>query len=51
MPGFEGAMQTTASGFGALCAVRHAVHFSHSQAGWQRPSVPPGTDAPQWPAA
>ncbi len=50
-PGFEGAFEETDSGFGRLVAVRHAVRFSHSRAGWVRPSMPPGAHPPQWPAA
>ena len=41
-------LETTASGFGELCAVRHAVHLERTPAGWRRPSVPPGTHAPVW---
>ena len=48
-PGFDGAFEETDSGFGRLVAVRHAVRFSHSQAGWTRPSMPPGSHAAVWP--
>jgi hypothetical protein len=46
-------MQTSASGFGELSAVRHAVRFSHSSAAAayaRRPSMPPGSHPPLWPA-
>ncbi len=43
-------LETTASGFGALSAVRHAARLSATPAGWQRPSVPLGTHAPAWPS-
>lgn len=36
------------SGFGELCAVRPAAQLSRTPAGYSRPSVPPGTDAPRW---
>jgi crotonobetainyl-CoA:carnitine CoA-transferase CaiB-like acyl-CoA transferase len=37
------------SGFGRLRALRHPAQFSHTPARWTRPSVRPGTHAPQWP--
>jgi crotonobetainyl-CoA:carnitine CoA-transferase CaiB-like acyl-CoA transferase len=43
-------LETTASGFGALTAVRHAARFSQTPARWARPSVPLGTHPPTWPA-
>lgn len=49
-PGFDGALQASASGFGALVAVRHAARLSHTPPGWVRPSMPPGSHAPAWPA-
>jgi crotonobetainyl-CoA:carnitine CoA-transferase CaiB-like acyl-CoA transferase len=42
-------MQTTDSGFGRLTAMRHAAQFSITPAGWDLPSMPPGTHAPAWP--
>lgn len=48
---FNGLMETTASGFGALTAMRHAAEFSHVPAGWSRPSVRPGTNPLAWPAS
>ncbi|HWH84804.1 MAG TPA: CoA transferase, partial [Burkholderiaceae bacterium] len=41
-------MQTAPSGYGLLSAMPHAALFSHTPAGWSRPSVPPGTDALAW---
>ncbi|MNW09299.1 hypothetical protein D3C71_2062630 [compost metagenome] len=41
-------LETVDSGFGALRAVRHCAVLSRTAPGWQRPSVPPGADAPVW---
>ncbi len=41
-------LETSASGFGALRAVRHCAVLSRSAPNWQRLSVPPGSDAPRW---
>lgn len=48
-PSFDGAMETSSSGFGELQAVRHAAHFSQHRPGWSRPSMPPGSHPPVWP--
>jgi len=48
-PGLDDAMETTASGFGALRAVRHAARFSHTPPRWVRLSMPPGSHPPVWP--
>ena len=48
-PSLDDRMASYASGWGALRAMRHAAHLSHTPAGWDRPSVPPGTHAAQWP--
>jgi crotonobetainyl-CoA:carnitine CoA-transferase CaiB-like acyl-CoA transferase len=37
------------SGFGRLSAVSHAAIMSKTPAVWNRPAVPLGHDAPQWP--
>jgi crotonobetainyl-CoA:carnitine CoA-transferase CaiB-like acyl-CoA transferase len=50
-PDFSGLMETRASGYGELIAMRHAAEFSHTPAGWTRPSMPPGSHALAWPAA
>ena len=36
-------------GAGRLRAVRHAAVFSATPAGWDRPSMPPGSHPPLWP--
>ena len=46
---FTGVMETSASGWGALTAVRRAAVFSHTPAGWARPSMPPGSHLLAWP--
>jgi crotonobetainyl-CoA:carnitine CoA-transferase CaiB-like acyl-CoA transferase len=47
---FSGLTETTPSGWGELTAIRHAAEFSHTPAGWSRPSVRPGTNPLAWPA-
>ena len=42
-------LDTSASGWGELVAIRHAAQFSRTPAGWTRPSVRPGTHPPRWP--
>jgi crotonobetainyl-CoA:carnitine CoA-transferase CaiB-like acyl-CoA transferase len=42
-------LETGASGFGELTAVRHAARFSTTPAAWRRPSVPIGTHPAAWP--
>jgi crotonobetainyl-CoA:carnitine CoA-transferase CaiB-like acyl-CoA transferase len=49
-PDFEPYLETTDSGFGRLTALRHAAQLSATPAGWDRPSVPPGTHPLAWPA-
>jgi len=46
---FTGVMESSPSGWGELTAVRHAAEFSHTPAGYARPSMPPGSHAPTWP--
>ena len=51
-PGFDDVqdlLETTDSGFGPMTAVKHAAHLSATPVGWDQPSVPLGTHAPQWP--
>lgn len=43
-------LETSASGFGELTAVRHAAQLSRTPAGWARPSMPPGSHAAVWPS-
>ena len=42
-------LETQASGFGELTAVRHAAIMTDTRPRWLRPSVPLGTHAPAWP--
>ena len=42
-PDFEEVMETTATGFGVLRAVRHAARLSATPAAWDRLSMPPGS--------
>ena len=46
---FSGLMETSASAYGELIAMRHAAVFSRTPAGWDRPSVGPGTHELAWP--
>jgi crotonobetainyl-CoA:carnitine CoA-transferase CaiB-like acyl-CoA transferase len=51
-PGFDDVgdrLYEVDSGFGRLTAVRHAAVLSQTPAHWERPSVPVGTHAPNWP--
>jgi crotonobetainyl-CoA:carnitine CoA-transferase CaiB-like acyl-CoA transferase len=48
-PDFTGLMETQVSGYGELVAMRHAAGFSHTPAGWARPSMPPGSHPLAWP--
>ncbi|PLC01777.1 carnitine dehydratase [Variovorax sp. RO1] len=43
-------VETSASGFGELTAVRHSAQLSRTPAAWPRPSMPPGSHPPVWPA-
>ena len=49
-PSIKPYLETSNSGWGTLVAARHAAQFSHTPAGWDRPSVRPGTHPPAWPA-
>ena len=42
-------VQAFDSGWGQLVALRHAARFSDTPAGWDRPSVRPGSHAAAWP--
>ena len=42
-------IETTASGFGELAALRHSAQLSRTPAAWTRPSMPPGSHPPVWP--
>ncbi len=43
-------LETSASPFGALRAVRHAARLSETPARWERPAVPLGTHESRWPS-
>ena len=49
VPSIPGSMETTASGWGELLAIRHAAQLSLTPVAWARPSVKPGTHPPRWP--
>ncbi len=44
-------LETSASPFGEIQAVRHAALLSETPARWDLPTVPLGTHAPAWPAS
>jgi crotonobetainyl-CoA:carnitine CoA-transferase CaiB-like acyl-CoA transferase len=46
----EASLQPYPSRFGVLRAMPHAASFDRTPAIWPRPSVPPGTNPPEWPA-
>ena len=46
---FRDVMETSASGWGELSAIRHAAEFSHTPARYARPSMPPGSHPLAWP--
>jgi crotonobetainyl-CoA:carnitine CoA-transferase CaiB-like acyl-CoA transferase len=48
-PDFSRYLETTDSGFGRLSALRHSAQLSATPAGWEWPSMPPGTHALAWP--
>lgn len=48
-PALEPYLETSASGFGELTAVRHSAVLSRTPAGWARPSMPPGSHPAAWP--
>ena len=48
MPARDAHLETLASGWGELVALRHAGVLTRTPAGWDRPSVRPGTHAPRW---
>jgi hypothetical protein len=48
-PEREPYVETTASGFGELAAIRHSAQLARTPARWTRPSMPPGSHPPVWP--
>ena len=49
LPDMKPFLETSASGFGALCGLRHSARLSRTPAVWSRPSMPPGSHPPVWP--
>jgi crotonobetainyl-CoA:carnitine CoA-transferase CaiB-like acyl-CoA transferase len=47
-PALEPFVETSASGFGQLRAVRHSAQLARTPACWERRSMPPGSDPPAW---
>lgn len=43
-------LEQSASGFGELIGIRHSAQLAATPSFWRRPSVPPGTSPPCWPA-
>ena len=43
-------LETTTTGFGELAAPRHSAQLGRTPAAWTRPSMPPGSHPPVWPA-
>ncbi|HYP83598.1 CoA transferase [Variovorax sp.] len=41
-------LETSDSGFGALCAIRHSAQLARTAARYARPSMPPGSHPPLW---
>jgi crotonobetainyl-CoA:carnitine CoA-transferase CaiB-like acyl-CoA transferase len=44
-------LESSASGFGELTGLSHSARLSRTPAAWPRPSMPPGSHPPEWPAA
>jgi hypothetical protein len=47
-PSLERLLETSASGFGELRALRHSARLARNPARWARPSMPPGSHPPSW---
>ena len=47
-PSLQPYLETTTSGFGQLCALRHSAQLQRTPAGWHLPAMPPGTHPPVW---
>ncbi|QDL55809.1 CoA transferase [Rhodoferax aquaticus] len=41
-------LESYATGFGALVAMRHSAKLSRTPVGWSRPAMPPGSHPPVW---
>lgn len=48
-PDFKPYLESSASGFGELRALRHSAQLARTPASWGRPSMPPGSHPPSWP--
>lgn len=48
IPQRDGFTETSASGFGELCGIRHSAQLERTPASWPLPAVPPGTHPPAW---
>lgn len=48
-PTREPLLETSASGFGELIAIRHSARMSQTPCQWRLPSMPPGSHPPRWP--
>ncbi|HSV58729.1 MAG TPA: CoA transferase [Variovorax sp.] len=44
-------LEASSSGFGELLAIRHSAQLARTPARWTRPSMPPGSHPPAWPAS
>ena len=49
VPVFDDCLETTATPFGAMTAVRHSVRLATTPAAWAYPAVPLGTHEAVWP--
>lgn len=47
-PDMSACLETSSSGFGELCGMRHSARLSRTPAAWGRPSMPPGSHLPVW---
>jgi crotonobetainyl-CoA:carnitine CoA-transferase CaiB-like acyl-CoA transferase len=47
-PVLDAFLETSASGFGALRAIRHSAQLARTPARWERPSMPPGSHPAAW---
>lgn len=47
-PGIDDLLETSASGFGRMTAVRHAAKLSRTPAHWSQAAVPLGSHRPEW---
>jgi len=47
-PSLQPYVESTPSGFGLLCGLRHSARLGRTPAQWSRPSEPPGRSSPRW---